>query len=197
MGDKNRWGRWNKMNRGRETATGRQHWCSLTLTESIFWQASAFCNNLEIISVHKGPAVWQSKCSVPDQSLWFSQLLVSVCTCLTSISGPFSVIKVRMMELGRDWKGETKPQTEQKNINTDSETKRVLQDIEQRKPTLACYVAFLWSLSKRQIQLTADNPFRGASEGSSGRPSSFIEHTQLPTCTAHQTANYNSMFWRH
>lgn len=122
MGDKNRWGRWNKMNRGRETATGRQHWCSLTLTESIFWQASAFCNNLEIISVHKGPAVWQSKCSVPDQSLWFSQLLVSVCTCLTSISGPFSVIKVRMMELGRDWKGETKPQTEQKNINTDSET---------------------------------------------------------------------------
>ena len=60
----------------------RQYWSSLTLTESIFWQASASCNNLEIISPHKGPAVWQSKRSVPDRSLRFSQLPVCVCVCV-------------------------------------------------------------------------------------------------------------------
>lgn len=59
----------------------------LTLTESIFWQASASCNNLEIIFFHKGPAVWQSKRSVADRSLRFSQLPVSMCAGPPSISG--------------------------------------------------------------------------------------------------------------
>lgn len=75
--------------RHRERKAG-QPWRSLTLTESIFWQPSASYNNLEIISIHKGPAVWQSKCSVPDRSLRFSQLPVSVCTGSTSISGLLS-----------------------------------------------------------------------------------------------------------
>ena len=83
--------RWRKQkcDRGRESeqARTRRNWSSLTLTESIFWQASASCNNLEIISIHKGPAVWQSKCSVPDRSLRFSQLPVSVCAGPASISG--------------------------------------------------------------------------------------------------------------
>lgn len=59
----------------------------LTLTESIFWQASASCNNLEIIFFHKGPAVWQSKRSVADRSLRFSQLPVSMCAGPPSIAG--------------------------------------------------------------------------------------------------------------
>ena len=104
-----RWRKQKVWQRGR-AENGRRHWSSVTLTESIFWQASASCNNLEIISIHKGPAVWQSKRSVADRSLRFSRLPVCVCAGSTSISGLLSprvaAAQRKRIEWGRGWSEE-------------------------------------------------------------------------------------------
>lgn len=86
---------------GRGETTGGQQWRSITLTKSVSWQASASRNNLEIISIHKGPAVWRGKRSLADRSLRFRQLPLSLCTGLTSIlahSPPASVGRRRRMK---------------------------------------------------------------------------------------------------
>lgn len=147
-----RWGK-QKCDRGREWRGGRQCWSSLTLTESIFWQASASCNNLEIISIHKGPAVWQSKCSVADRSLRFSQLPVSVCAGPTSISAPTPLsIESRIIKWGRGWKGESrdggsKTEKNKKGVEKRDSNAELGSNSAKEKENYECY----WNLKKIRL----------------------------------------------